>query len=634
MREPEFKSGLSYLGIPVPALPESVIPIVNPNLAEMPGSNRYAWIKLKHGLQKHITALEPSLTATVIKVVEPPQQIDADLAVACHEMARTLRRAPSQIAEDLSAGFTQTPVAELRQTFAQSGFLNFMLDLSALGSQVLQETERYQERYGEQNIGNGQTAVIDCSSPNVAKYMSVGHLRSTVIGESLSRIHRAAGFRVIRDNHLGDWGTQFGMLARAHELWANDYEELRDNTDPVKGLYKLYVRIHEEVEKEKAAERDKLGDPEAEAETPLEKEGKRWFQRLEAGDEEALKLLRWATEQSLTEFQRVYNLLGTQYEYLLGESFYISMIPNVLHFLRERGIAGVDETGATIVDLATKKLPRLVVQKRDATSLYSTRDLATLVARTAWFQPARILYVVGEDQREYFKQVFATFDMMTEGEERPQTTHIHFGLIKLPEGKMSTRAGRVIFLEDLLDEAISKARQKTSELSRDLSDEEREVVARQVGVGAVVFFDLGQGRERNISFEWEKALSFAGRSAPYIQYAHARMCSLLRRAQRETVELIPDLPVTLTDPSEGLLVKHLGKFPEAVAQAGAENRPDLVAEHIYHTASLFTDVYDRVSIFNEPDRQIRNTRLRLTRAAAQVIKNGLNLLCIEAPERM
>lgn len=624
-----------YLGIPVPALPDSIIPVAKPDLLRIPRSGQYAWNATQKNLTSRLIELNPDLVEAGIQVMESAPKIPADLTVICFEIAKKLRKSPVQIAQELTDSFnSNSGLPTVQEANAQNGYLNFRLNMDVFGSQVISEIEEYRDHYGEQNIGEGKTVVIDCSSPNVAKYMSVGHLRSTIIGESLARINRASGYTVIRDNHLGDWGTQFGMLARAHELWADDYEELRDGTDPVKGLYKLYVRIHEEVEKEKIAERERLGLDEGESvETPLERAGRAWFQRLEAGDEQAIKLLRWATQQSLAEFQRVYDMLGSRYEYLLGESFYIPMIPGVLRYMQERNIASTDETGATAIDLSTKGLNRLVVQKSDGTSLYSTRDLATLVARTAWFDPHKIIYVVGEDQQEYFQQIFATFDMMT-GNTGPQKEHVHFGMIRLPEGKMSTRAGRVIFLEDVLNESIDRARQKTNELSKNLSEEEKEAVAKQIGVGAVIFFDLGQARERSINFDWDKALSFTGRSAPYIQYAHARMKALLRRADEEAIELRSDIPFKTDDPVEAALVKCISKFPEAIAKAGATNNPSVLAEYTYQIASLFSDLYYKVSVFNEPDPVIKNGRLRIVRATAQVIKNSLDLLCIKAPEKM
>lgn len=638
MVEQLHNSELSYLGISIPPLPESTIPITKPNLAIMPQSNQYAWVNLKGQLRSHISGLNPALAEIEMKMTEPPPSVEADLAMACHQASKPLRKSPVQIAQELTDDFNSGPKPKtIQQASAQGGYLNFLLDTNTYGSQILQEIETYQDRYGQQNIGNGETIVIDCSSPNVAKFMSVGHLRSTIIGESLARIYQATGHTVIRDNHLGDWGTQFGMLARAYELWAQDYEELRDNKNPVQGLYKLYVRIHEESEHERdlEAERQGITDPKAKGkiETSLEKEGRRWFQRLETGDKEALQLLNWATEQSLTEFQRVYDLLGSKHEYTLGESFYVSMLPAVLSHLREQRIATVDDKGAMIVDLADQGLNRLVVQKSDETSLYATRDLATLVARTGWFNPQRILYVVGADQKDYFQQVFATFNKMTGG-EGPVLEHISFGMIRLPEGKMSTRAGRVVFLEDVLNEALARAKQKTDEVNKSISEEEKAIIARQVGVGAVVFFDLGQGRERNIQFEWDKALSFTGYTAPYIQYAHARTRALLRRAQEEGIEIKTDIPSCFDLRPESDLIKQLSRYPTAIAQAMQANRPNILAEYVYSIADLFSGFYKHVSVFNEPDQDLMNTRLRLVRATSQVIRNGLNLLCVEAPEKM
>lgn len=625
----------SFLGIPVPALPESNVPLIRPDLVNMPQRIDYAWVRIREGLKNHILNLAPGLTKDSVQTVVPSSRIGADLTIICHEMSKTLRKDPARIAQELATGFNLSPNPEtVKEAKAEKGFLNFWLNQDTFGGEVISEVERFKERYGEQNLGEGKTLIIDCSSPNVAKYMSVGHLRSTIIGESLTRIQRAAGYRVIRDNHLGDWGTQFGMLARAYELWGNEYGELRDNTDPVNGLYKLYVRITGEIKKEKEAERTRLGLTEKdEVEVPLEKEGKKWFQRLESGDQQAAKLLEWATEQSLAEFKRVYSLLGSEYEYMLGESFYVSMVPAVLSYLKEKGIADYNETGAMVVDLSDRKLNHLVVQKSDETSLYASRDLATLVARTAWFNPEKILYVVGEDQQEYFKQVFATFEKMTNG-TGPKMEHIHFGMIRLPAGKMSTRAGNVIFLEDVLNEAIERAKQRTNDVDRNLSDTEKETIARQIGLGAVVFSDLGQGREKVINFDWDKALSFQGHSGPYIQYAHARMKALLRRAEEENVSLDTNQSFAVSDETEFALLKQVSQFSEAVAEAGLTNSPNVVAEHAFRTASLFTDFYSKIPIFRETDVNRRNNLLRITQTTAQVIKNGLNLLCIEAPERM
>lgn len=627
----------TYLELAIPALPDSLIPLTKPDLKHFPNRTDYAAFSLTDNLYQIIAELRPEVKQAGLTLTNAATQIDADYALACHPLAKTLKLDPQQIAQGIALELEGSKPAIIQQVGAKNGYVNFAVDAATFGNSVLQNIETLGDQYGHINLGNGDTVIIDCSSPNVAKFMSVGHLRSTIIGESLARIYRATGHMVIRDNHLGDWGTQFGMLARAYELWGKDYEELRENTNPIQGLYKLYVRIHEESERERnlEAERQGITDPKEKGkiQTSLEKEGRRWFQRLEAHDEQALKLLKWATEQSLTEFQRVYDLLGSKYEYILGESFYISMLPAVLQNLREKKISTTDDRGAMIVDLKDRKLNRLVVQKSDETSLYATRDLATLVARTAWFKPQKILYVVGADQKEYFQQVFATFDKMTGG-TGPELEHISFGLITLPEGKMSTRSGRVVFLEEVLNEAIARAKNKTDEVSKNIPGKERQTIAKQVGVGAVVFFDLGQGRERNIQFDWDKALSFDGYAAPYIQYAHARTKALLRRAQEEKVEIRTDIPPRFDLKEESNLIKHLGNYPAAIVRACQINGPHILAEYVYTAADLFSRFYNEVSVFNEPDQDLRNTRLRLAQATALVIRNGLDLLCIEAPERM
>lgn len=627
----------TYLGLAIPALPDSLIPLTKPDLEHFPNRTDYAAFILTDNLNQAIAELRPEVKLAGLSLTYAATQIDADYALACHPLAKTLKLNPQQIAQGIALELAGSKPAIIQQIEAQNGYVNITVDAAAFGNSVLQNIEALGDQYGHINLGDGSTVIIDCSSPNVAKFMSVGHLRSTIIGESLARIYRATGHMVIRDNHLGDWGTQFGMLARAYELWGEDYEELRENINPIQGLYKLYVRIHEESERERNLEagREGITDPKEKGkiQTSLEKEGRRWFQRLEAHDEQALELLKWATEQSLTEFQRVYDLLGSRYEYILGESFYISMLPAVLQYLKERRISTADDKGAMIVDLKDRKLNRLVVQKSDETSLYATRDLATLVARTAWFNPQKILYVVGADQKEYFQQVFATFDKMTNG-TGPELEHISFGLITLPEGKMSTRSGRVVFLEEVLNEAIARAKNKTDEVSKNVPEDQRQTIAKQVGVGAVVFFDLGQGRERNIQFDWDKALSFDGYAAPYIQYAHARTRALLRRAQEEKVEIRTDIPPRFDLKEERDLIKHLGNYPAAIVRAVQINGPHILAEYVYKAADLFSKFYNEVSVFNEPDQNLRNTRLRLAQDTALVIRNGLDLLCIEAPERM
>lgn len=614
------------LGITIPQLPPSEIPITRPEEGALPLPSDYVWLGIKAALQKQADRLSSQTNGAPLLVVEPPPGIDADFGVAVHRLAPHFRKSPSEIAAELAdnANANDKPpfVTEAR---AEGAFLNFKVDTESTGAAVLDQVETMGNRYGEQNLGNGAVVVIDCSSPNVAKHMSVGHLRSTVIGESLYRIYQAGGYTAIRDNHLGDWGTQFGMVGRAYELWKYEIPELQEDRNVVSGLYKLYVRINDAISDEKKTNPDQ--------ESSLEREGRAWFQRLEQGDPEARAMWEWTLSLSLAEFQRVYNLLGDQFEYQLGESQYIGMLPEVVQALQDNGVSHIDEKGRVAVDLKERKMPPLVVQKSDGTSLYATRDLATLVARTAWFSPNKILYVVGGDQNDYFRQVFAAFYKFA-GNEAPMVEHVSFGMITLPEGRMSTRRGRVVFLEDVIQESIARARQKILESGRNLPEEQVDTIARQVGVGAVIYSDLGGRRERGIKFDIEQALSFEGNSAPYLQYAHARAHAILRKAEEAgiTIEQTPD--IALATPQERELIEQLGRFPEALVDAIVENQPNDVAVATYKTAELFNKFYNSTPVLSEQDPHLRNTRLRLTAASSQVIRNGLYLLGIEAPDVM
>jgi arginyl-tRNA synthetase len=640
------------LGVPVPPLPQPSVPIELPPIETMRRPGDYVWTSLRNQLQ---LLAEQIGTGTEIKlqVGVPSEKIEsADFAMACHPLAKIQKQAPNAIAEKIAGELDRSIVpTEIARAKAAGGYVNFELDLGKFGGEVLKQIETSQDRYGEQNIGNGNTVVLDCSSPNVAKHMSVGHLRSTVIGESLARIYKKLGYVAIRDNHLGDWGTQFGMLGEAVKRWGKEVPELQ--TDPVQGLYKLYVKMHEEIEKEKEA----LGKgPDGKTpETALEKAGKEWFRKLEEGDPEAHKMWEWALNLSLKEFQRVYDLLGSKFEFYLGESQYIPMNPAVIKALLDAGVAKKAEDGASIVYFDDKKLGaddkgpgKLVIQKSDGASLYATRDLAGLIARTVWFKPEKILYVVGGDQDLYFKQVFAAFDQLVEG-NGPKVAHVPFGLVKMGGEKMSTRKGRIVLLEQLLEESVNKARDKIitsktqTEKKRELSEVDVEQIAKQVGVGAVIYFDLGQERNRTIDLplkpgtselDWDKIISFDGNSAPYIQYARTRANSILAKAEAFNLKIDDETEPVFTLPVEKALIKHLGKFHLAIEAAMDGNQPSIISEYTYKIADLFSQFYKQTKIVSETDPEVRNSQLRLTRAAAQVIKNGLYLLGIESPERM
>lgn len=638
----EFSSRLN-LGIPIPPKPVSEIPIIKPEVKNLRSPSDFPWFTVRENVRQAVIGYL-GFGDDQIQVADPPKGISADMAIACHSLAKSLRKNPAEIAKGVADGLKDKPPLLVETIESNSGYINFELDVDRFGELVLKDIEKEEEYYGAQNIGEGKVVVFDTSSPNVAKFMSVGHLRSTVIGESLARIYRTSGYTVIRDNHLGDWGTQFGMLGAALDRWKDEVPELQ-GADPVQGLYKLYVRIHQEIDAEKKIQ------GEVKTETVLEQEGRAWFQRLENGNQEALDLLKWATGMSLKEFQGVYDRLGSEFEYVLGESFYVPVIPGLISKMKELGVATVDEdTSAVKIDFDEEERKHLgedslIVVKKDGTSLYSTRDLATLVCRTEWFNPDKILYVVGGDQRQYFNQLFTSFRKVAK-ESSPKLEHVSFGMITLPEGKMSTRQGRVVFLKDVLDEAKNRARNvllsklqdksahHTSFTAEEISEQEVEDIAEMVGVGAVIYSDLRQGRERNIKFDWDEALSLEGNSSPYIQYAHARTKSILRNAQDRGIAIDREIKPVFAGKYEKELVKHLAFFPRAIARALERNQPSTVAEYALATTDIFNKFYGEVRVLAEVDPQKRNTRLRLTQATSQVILNSLSLLGIKAPDRM
>lgn len=662
------ETSLVYFGIRIPELPKSEIPIVSPDIENMPGPEDYVLTGIHAGLSRQLEAIAAPHNARLLLTRVADKAIGADFAINVTPLARRQNKNVASTALEVSSQIKHPEY--IKGVTGIGAYLNFEIDMHIAGTEILSQIKEMGDKYGEQNIGEGKRVVIDLSSPNIAKHMSVGHLRSTVIGESLARIYKAAGYEVIRDNHLGDWGTQFGMLGRAVELWGDEFPELQDpNANKVNALYKLYVQMHDEIKTEKEAIKAATGleDPE----TSLEKEGKDWFRRLEEGDPEAYRLWNWARDLSMTEFERVYDLLDDKFEYQLGESEYIKMLPDVVQSFRTNGIADIDEKNRIAVDLSDQKMDPLVIQKSDGTSLYSTRDLACLAAREAWFDPEKILYVVGGDQQTYFKQVFAAFDKLA-GEEGPEVQHVYFGLVKVAGEKMSTREGRVVFLEDVIRESIKRAHEKmflpkdTENRSEPLPQDQALEVARQVGVGAVIYSDLKQVRERNIDFNLDEALSFEGNSGPYLQYAHARARSIERKALERGIEIDTTQPLKFSSdetqeeiegktargeeiPEDDLknqlneiqnaisaenLLKLLGQFPEAIAKAIKENQPSIVAEATFKVADEFNKFYHSSPVLAETNPQVRNSRLRLTVASAQVIRNGLNLLGIEAPERM
>lgn len=535
----------------------------------------------------------------------PPDQQLGDLAFPCFPLARELRKAPPAIAADLAARIS-LPVA-VQEARPIGGYLNFFLTKSQLAEQVLQTVRATGGEFGNANLGAGKNVVIDFSSPNIAKPFGVGHLPTTMIGNSISRLYQALGYNVIRVNHLGDWGTQFGALMVAYLNWGENDPLLED---PVQKLYRLYVRFHQEEEQH----------PE------LRDQARAWFKKLEEGDAEARRLWDLFCRTSLHTLQQLYQRLGVEFDYYTGESFYVDMLPATIERVRAAGITEVSD-GALIVSLGDDLAPCLL-QKSDGATLYATRDLAALFYRHDHFQPDRLIYVVAMDQSLHFQQLKLVLQRMGLAWS-DDVVHIPFGLVRLPEGKMSTRRGQMVLFEDLLQEATQRIDQIIAEKNPNLLG--REQVAGDVALGAIIFNNLKNSRIKDIIFDWNEMLNFDGETGPYLQYTHARAASVLRKAN-STGALGDDLS-GVTDHSSQAVLKLLSQFPEIIQRAAYGYEPSTVSRYVLDLAQAFNRFYHNCRILGEAPA-VEQSRLALVAATATVLKRGLQLLGLKTPEQM
>lgn len=595
----------------VPPRPQEASPPAAPNYATM---TTYA---LERAREAALEALRPHLPAdTPLRLELPPPEVEADLALICFPFARVLRRSPQAIAADLAATVEWPAGGSVARAEAASGYLNLHFDWDVFARSVIEDLVRLGERYG--GAEDGKTVVIDFSAPNIAKPMHVGHLRSTAIGDAMRRIFGFLGWRTIGVNHLGDWGTQFGKVIYAFREWGNP-EAMR--TDPVGELLRLYVRFHEEEE----------NDPE------LEGRGREWFRRLEAGDPEAQRLWREFRELTLVELRRIYELLGVEFDSWAGEAFFEDKMEPVVEEATAKGLA-VESEGALVIPLEDAGIAvPLMLRKRDGTSTYATRDMAAATYRMREYRPDLILYVVAHQQELHFRQLFEALRRLGYGETR--CVHADFGLVALPEGKMSTRRGRIIFLEDVIHEAIARARAKVAEPKPDrdpLSQEMQEEIAIKVGIGALKYADLSQTRTKNIAFDWDRMLSLDGDTAPYLQMAYVRTRSVLRIAEAR-LAVSPGASVDgalLSQPSERELLLQLALYPEVVREAGDTFYPHLIANHVYRISQTFSAFWRDVPVLRAESPELLEARLFLVRAVGDTIRGGLRLLGIECPEQM
>ncbi len=542
----------------------------------------------------------------IYKLIEiPPQDNMGDYSFPCFSLAKTLRKNPALIAEDLAKEFDTEGFEKVENLNA---YLNFYVDRKVFEEEILKEILEKKEKYGSSDKGNGKNIVIDFSSVNIAKPFHIGHIRSTVIGDALRNIHDFLGYNTIASNYIGDYGTQFGTMIAAYKLWG-DEEKLKEN--PIKELLALYVRYNSE-----AADDEKMMD-EARAE----------FMNLENGEEEATRLWKYFKEISFNEFDRVYKMLDIDFDNYNGESYHSDFIPAVIEELKEKDLL-VESDGAYIVDLSEFDLPPSIIIKSNGSSAYITRDIATAINRKKVYDFDKNLYVVATQQNLHFQQLFAILKLMGY-DFYDDCKHIPFGMVSLKDQTLSTRKGQVVFLEDVLNKAVDKTKEIME--SRDNKIENVEEVAEIVGIGAVKFQELYNNRIKDYVFDWDEVLNFDGETGPYVQYTYARAKSVLRKADfKENKEISFD---NITSDEEFALVKALGNFKDVVAKAAEKYEPSLITRHLTEIAKNFNKFYNACQI-NVEDEKIKEERLALSYATSIVIKTGLGLLGIKTVEQM
>jgi len=539
----------------------------------------------------------------------PPSSDMGDYAFPCFRLAKAFRKAPQAIASELAEN-VQLP-EPFKKAEAAGGYLNFYFNRGKLAEIILNKVLQEKEYYGSSDEGNDQVVCIDFSAPNIAKPFHVGHLRSTVIGSSLYKIYSHMGYECVGINHLGDWGTQFGKVIVAYKNWGS---EERIKEEPIQGLLDLYVKFHEESEKNPA----------------LEDEARDWFVRMEKGDEEALALWKWFSNETINELQKIYKLLDVHFDHYTGESFYNDKMEPVLKDLKEKNLLQESE-GAILIDLEPYGMPPCLVQKKDGSTLYATRDITAAIYRKKTFDFSKCLYLTDYSQNLHFEQWFKVIELM--GYDWAQNLeHVPFGRVTHEGRRIQSRKGTVVLLEEVIHGAIEKVSEIIEEKNPELDNKEETAIA--VGVGAVIFNDLSHNRIKDISFSWDTAFSFDGETGPYVQYTHARAGSVLRKAAIELENWKPVINgAYLEDEVSNQVIRQMEIFGDAVRDAMKKNEPSILTRHVVDLAQTFNRFYHDHPILVE-DIELRETRLALVMSVKEVLKLGLSLLGIKAPERM
>ncbi len=542
------------------------------------------------------------------KIIEiPPDYNMGDFAFPVFSLAKIYKKNPAMIANEIVEKIGGNEYFEKIET--KGAYINFFVDKNKLSSTVLQEVLERGEDYGKINYGDGKVIIMEYSSTNIAKPFHIGHIRSTVIGDSLKKIHRFLGYKVVGINHIGDYGTQFGMLICAYKKWGSK-EEI--NRDPIPELLKLYIRINEEASKDEE----------------LMNECRTWFKKLEDGDSEALEIWQWFRDVSLKEFNRVYKMLDIDFDSYDGESFYSDKMAATVELMEEKNILE-ESDGAKIVNLEDKNLPPALIIKSDGSTIYLTRDVTAAIYRKNHYNFHKNIYVVGSQQNLHFQQLFAILDKMGY-EWAKDCVHVAFGMVSLEDGTLSTRRGKVLYLEDVLNKATEKVLE-ILEGRNDSKDYDKEELAKMVGIGAVKFQELFNQRIKDYVFDWDRTLSFEGETGPYVQYVHARICSLLSKGNFKVEDKVDTS--LLNSEEEVDIIRNLYNFTNVVVDSHIKLEPYFITRYVVELAKNFNKFYSTHQVVSE-DEELTKARLALCYGVKTVIASGLALLGIKAPERM
>lgn len=563
--------------------------------------------KIAELLASKIEGLDVEKVEQLLEI--PPKADMGDFAFPCFQLAKVFRKAPNMIAADLAQQIGNQEF--LSKVEVKGAYLNFFVDKTLFVKQVMERA--CQDGYGKSDLGEGKTICIDYSSPNVAKKFHVGHLRTTIIGNSLYKIFTKLGYKVERINHLGDWGTQFGKLIVAYKKWGSK-EAVEQNG--IAELMNIYVKFHEEAEKD-----DSLND-----------EARAWFTKMEQGDKEALEIWQWFKDISLVEYKKTYEMLGIEFDSYAGESFYCDKSQRVIDECNAKNLLEESE-GAYIVRLDEYNMAPCIVMKKDGSSIYATRDLAAVLYRKDTYHFDKCIYVTGLEQKLHFAQVFKVIELLGYEWAQDQLVHVPYGLVSLKGGKLSTRKGNIIYAEDILNESVNRIKEIIEEKNPNIPD--KDDVAHKVGVGAILFNDLYNQRIKDVVFDWDKIHNFDGETGPYVQYTYARAASILRKRQM-TAQFDKDCSIDfsiLTDDASILLLKEINRYPDVIKAAADRQEPSVVARYAMAVAQAFNKFYHDNQCIVEDDA-VCNARLKLLSLAKGILKDSLGLLGIQCPEQM